>query len=514
MNTTDQTPNSLAQRLERATTANETAAALYPHVANNCDAFLEREAAMPEFPYLEILSLNDDFWAWTLGYLGSPSQPAVFVSEENRFRCFNPNTGIYEPITDSALIGELVTNLDTCAAFFPSRLRIHSFLALKNRQRLRSVIDRAKDLLTVDADFFQPKPYTLALKNGILNISNQAFTTFTPNHPLKETLPVKYDAEAKCEMFLDTFLANVLAPDDIDLLQRYLSQVLDGTNHSQTILLLNGESGWGKSSLIKIIGGIMSWNNAGIIRDQVFRNAHELSHYQGKRFLLHPDMPTDFLDRREASLFKQLVGGDPLWAEDKSGRMTTIEGNFPCILACNGRPRLRIDCDHEAWMRRLLVVPFKKAGHDQHFGKMAELIVKNEAPGILNWLLDGRRKLVKAKFQMTQTEEQQARTKALVMASQSPKGFVQQCIERKEGAELGITELYSHYQEWCVANQITPFAGQGFNQMAREEIEMSFGLRYRHDLETAAGKAVRGWKDLALVKSESEKAKTESARSV
>jgi len=32
---------------------------------------------------------------------------------------------------------------------------------------------------------------------------------------------------------------------------------------------------------------------------------------------LHPDMPTDFLDRKEASILKQLVDGDPLWANVK-----------------------------------------------------------------------------------------------------------------------------------------------------------------------------------------------------
>ena len=277
--------------------------------------------------------------------------------------------------------------------------------------------------------------------------------------------------------------------------------------------MLNGESGWGKSTLIKILGGILGWKQVGIIRDQVFKSDRELPHYLGKRFLLHPDMPTDFLDRRDASLFKQLVGGDPIWAEDASGHMLTIEGNFPCILASNGKPRLRIDSDHEAWMRRLLVVPFQAAEHEQHLGKMAELIVRTEAPGILNWLLEGRRKLVKAKFQMTMTGEQQRRTTALVMTSQSPKAFVQSCLQRKAGAEMGITELYSHYQQWCVQNQMTPFAGQGFNQMAKDEIEMTFGLRYRHDLESAAGKAVRGWKELAMVQTEPANVDSESAGS-
>lgn len=43
---------------------------------------------------------------------------------------------------------------------------------------------------------------------------------------------------------------------------------------------------------------------------------------------------------------------------------------------------------------------------------------------------------------------------------------------------------------------------------------MNLGLKYRHDLEGARGKAMRGWKGLALVKAGGvEKAENESARS-
>ena len=180
-------------------------------------------------------------------------------------------------------------------------------------------------------------------------------------------------------MFLNSFLAHILEPADIDLLQRYLSQILEGINHSQTILVLTGDAGWGKSSLMKILGNLVGWQNVGIIREQLFKDEFELAHYCNKHFLYHPDLPTDFLDRKEASIFKQLVGGDPLWANLKNdGGRKVIQGQFPTILACNGKPRIHIDQDTDAWLRRLVVLSFKTPQHEQHMGKMAELILKNE----------------------------------------------------------------------------------------------------------------------------------------
>ena len=89
---------------------------------------------------------------------------------------------------------------------------------------------------------------------------------------MKETLPLTYAPEAKCDIFLGSFLAHILDAADIDLLQRYLSQILEGINHSQTILVLTGDAGWGKSSLLKILGTMIGWRNVGIIREQLFRD--------------------------------------------------------------------------------------------------------------------------------------------------------------------------------------------------------------------------------------------------
>ena len=252
---------------------------------------------------------------------------------------------------------------------------------------------------------------------------------------------------------------------------------------------------------MKILGNLIGWKNVGIIREQLFKDEFELAHYCNKHFLYHPDLPTEFLDRPEASIFKQLVGGDPLWANLKNDgdRRKVIQGQFPTVLACNGKPRIHIDQDTDAWLRRLVVLSFKTPTHEKHFGKMAEMILKTENPGILNWLLQGRAKLVKDKFQLTQTPEQKARTATLLLASDSPAAFVRACVVKKKDAELGVLDLYEHYQEWCRLNHVRPFPSRPFTSTAKEEIEIGLGMKLRHDLASQNGKARRGWKGVGLL---------------
>ena len=155
--------------------------------------------------------------------------------------------------------------------------------------------------------------------------------------------------------------------------------------------------------------------------------------------------------------------------------------------------------DTDAWLRRLVVLSLKTPTHEQHVGKMGELILKTESAGILNWLLEGRTKLAKDRLQLTQTSEQKERATTLLLSSDSPAAFVRSCLLKKKGSELGVVDLYSHYQEWCRENHVRPFASRAFTSTAKEEIEIGLGMKLRHDLEGETGKAKRGWKGLGLL---------------
>jgi phage/plasmid-associated DNA primase len=104
------------------------------------------------------------------------------------------------------------------------------------------------------------------------------------------------------------------------------------------------------------------------------------------------------------------------------------------------------------------------------------LVLKNEAPGILNWLLEGRAKLAKDKLQLTQTPEQKERAATLLLASASPSAFVRCSIQRQKGGVIWMAELYEHYQKWCRKHSVSPSRSVDFMRMAKGTIETTFGL--------------------------------------
>ena len=85
----------------------------------------------------------------------------------------------------------------------------------------------------------------------------------------------------------------------------------------------------------------------------------------------------------------------------------------------------------------------------------------------------------------------------------------------KKDAALGVVDLYAHYQEWCRDNHLRSFPSTPFSRIAKEEIEITWGLKLRHDLPGDNGKTRRGWKGLGLVeRGDLQKAKSESWESV
>ena len=156
----------------------------------------------------------------------------------------------------------------------------------------------------------------------------------------------------------------------------------------------------------------------------------------------------------------------------------TLQGHYPVIPACNGKPRIHLDSDTDAWLWRLVVLSLKTPTHEQHFGKMAELIQKTESAGILNWLPEGRSKLAKDKLQLVQTPEQKERAATLLLASDSPAAFVRSCLVKKRDGELGVVDLYAHYQNWCRENHLRSFPLKLFSRTAKEEIEITWGPNF------------------------------------
>ena len=243
-----------------------------------------------------------------------------------------------------------------------------------------------------------------------------------------------------------------MKPDDIDCLQLYVGQCLLGVNLSQTFLMLTGTAGAGKSTLVNVIEAIVNRANCTELRLDQMADRFELYRLLDKTLLTAKDVKSNFLTSKGAYVLKALVGGDTKTAEAK-GRNETfdVEGNFNAIIVANSTLTVDIDADNSAWDRRMRWIEYTCEPVREKIPNFDQLLVKQEGSGILNWAIEGARRLIANGGQIPRSEEQTKRIEALLLESDSVRAFVEDEVVAKPMGKVTSEQLYAAYWRFCTA---------------------------------------------------------------
>lgn len=72
-----------------------------------------------------------------------------------------------------------------------------------------------------------------------------------------------------------------------------------------------------------------------------------------------------------------------------SNESPVMQCQFNVVVTSNSRLVVFLEGDADAWRRRLAIVSFTKTKPSEAIPKLAERILAEEGPGVLNFMLDG-----------------------------------------------------------------------------------------------------------------------------
>ena len=78
-------------------------------------------------------------------------------------------------------------------------------------------------------------------------------------------------------------------------------------------------------------------------------------------------------------------------------------------------------------------------------------MLKEEGSGILNWALEGARKLLKNGGQIPRSEEHERRIRELLLESDSVHSFIEDMIIADPMGQVTSEQLYAAYWRFCAA---------------------------------------------------------------
>jgi putative DNA primase/helicase len=289
---------------------------------------------------------------------------------------------------------------------------------------------------------------TLQVSNGeVKNIP------FDKVHFINYQLPYKYDSSAKCPLFLK-FLGEVL-PDESaqQILAEYLGYLFIRNGNksikAEKMLVLFGSGANGKSVVFEIILALLGRENVSNYSLTSLTDTN--GYYRAQISSKLVNYGSEIGGKLEADMLKKMASGEPIEARQPYGRPLLLHEYAKLIFNCNQLPK---DVEQtDAYFRRFLILPFNVTIEEENQDKLlANKIVDSELPGILNWVLEGLKRLLsQGKFTKCKiSDDMLSRYK---IESDSVQLFLEEFnIQRTSDLNeyKPIMLVYRAYKEYCV----------------------------------------------------------------
>jgi putative DNA primase/helicase len=241
-------------------------------------------------------------------------------------------------------------------------------------------------------DLTAPDASRLNVANGLLSWDGSTLEPHSPDFVSTIQIPVGWRPGAKCPRIL-AFLREVL-PDEatVQLTLEIIGYALLPRNLFHVAVMLLGPGRNGKSVLLAIMQKLLGDANVANVPLQALgENRFAGASLGGKLANLCGDLDARAIDRTD--LFKQLTGGDPVYAERKFKEAFSFRSFALPVFSANEPPQS--SDQSEAWFERWVVLPMERTiPPERRVPDLAEkLATRAELEGLLVEALDALARL-------------------------------------------------------------------------------------------------------------------------
>ena len=306
---------------------------------------------------------------------------------------------------------------------------------------LNSIHDLAQFDRYVDDERWDGNQNILVAENGAVNIANQELEPHSLGHYATTRVPYAFDPKAVSPNW--TRFMNSVDPGVGAFLQEFAGYCLTTDTSYETAVWLIGQPGGGKSTLLEGLAAMLGARAGTLGLAEIERSRFSLAKLEGKTLVTAAEQPGGFVSCHH--IINAIISGEPVQVERKFKDPYDLVPRAKIAWAMNELPR--IPSGAEGLFRRVQVVEFPAIAEEDRDPTVKEGI-KGEGAGILNWALEGLRRLrgrggfkVAGKIKDATTEFKEH--------NDPVKQFVEEQCETGAGCEIRSSELYKKYKWWC-----------------------------------------------------------------
>jgi putative DNA primase/helicase len=348
-----------------------------------------------------------------------------------------------------------------------------------NRAKRKEVLDYL-DIMIRQNTATESSRY-IAFQNGLLDILDGGFVPFTSEHIITNKIPWDWNPDAYYAL-TDEVMNNVSCndPEIRSLLEEMMGACLYRSNNlaGGKAFILTGTGANGKSTFLDMVKEMLGKKNLSVLDLNELNDRFSTVMMFGKLANIGDDISDEFVTN--AAKFKKIVTGQTISAEQKGVPKFDFDPYCKLIFSANNIPRMGKGRDSGAIIRRLVIIPFNanfsQKDDPEHFKPFIGEELKNQESMeyLLTLAVAGLKRVLLNKA-FTNSAKVQEELDEYDVSNNPVLGFFK---ESEDDEDIQIANeptknVYKKYQEYCLANSLTPLSAGEFSK----QVKRHYGLQ-------------------------------------
>lgn len=303
-----------------------------------------------------------------------------------------------------------------------------------------------KSLGNFNKRYFAFKNFTYdSLAAKFVPHSEKCLTTYASN--------VQYEENATCPNFLDFLKELSIDTETIAFIQEWFGYAISTSHKANAFLIGVGEGANGKSTLFDVLMKLIGVSNISSAPLSNLNTQFGIEPILGKKLNIATESGADAFNTAN---LKAITAGERISVNRKNKPEITTVVDAKLIFLMNELPLLK-DNSH-GLARRLYILPFSKVFQEEDQDKDLPRKLEAELSGILNWAVEGHRRLKNQHYTFTKSKRMTMAKSKYMSVGNPVRVFVEECIVSHPGNNLDSNAILSAYRSW-VSIQKLPFHG-------------------------------------------------------
>ncbi|UZP04720.1 hypothetical protein JW813_06835 [Clostridium botulinum] len=361
------------------------------------------------------------------------------VVENGTLLILNRKEGIYQELTDD-LIGKILRYLMNEAI-------TDSWKKHYEREILDGLI---REVPTIDIPIIDDS--LIALNNGVLDLNSNELIPYDGNLFFTKKSPVDYIPQLECPTFFEA-LYEIACHDDklIGCIQEIFGYVLINNVKGEKVFYFTGVGSNGKSFLADILTKMVGEKN--VSNTQLWKLSEKFGMEDMVGKSLNIANENEIGNTVATENIKTVASGDSINVSRKYKTDIKFKSTCKMIFILNTLPNTS-DNTH-GYYRKILIVPFNRVFKKEEMDKNLKEKVVPEMSGILNWAIEGAKRLMKNDYKFTESEAIEKVTKAYKEEQNPVESFLKDGLKYEEGHSETKKDVLEAYKSWIEGQNIS-----------------------------------------------------------